>query len=216
MSPKDPSNDELLDEMRHQQIIEEEERIRREYPVLVARNKELEERVKDLERYKKSWDKELADARGAAGEALREVSLLRDKVAEQTEEIAELRARPQSVGRPLPVPQVPQRRQLSVFTPAVCRDCHQRILWGVTKNGRNIPLNTKPVVGEMVEWSRELEAQLLEKGIEMKRGYDELGDQVTVALVPDPNPLVARVVYPVHFQSCTARNLSSDGGSRTT
>lgn len=187
---KDRSEKDILDELRHEGIIEHEERIRQEYPRLVEENKKLKDRVADLERYRKSWDKELQNARDAAAEMARELDSLRRRL---------------STGQ---VAVAPPKKLVA----GVCRDCHERILWGTTRAGKNIPLQPKSIVGEMIDWNRELEAELTARGIQVRRGYDELGDQVTIAVTQTPNPLLARVIYPVHFSSCTARNLSSFGG----
>lgn len=187
---KDRSEKDILDELRHERIIEHEEQIRREYPRLVEENKKLKARVADLDRSLKACSKELLDVRGAVADMSRELNALRRKLA--TGQVAV----------------DPPRK----FTAGVCRDCHERILWGTTRAGKNIPLQPKSIVGEMIEWNRELEAELTARGIQVRRGYDELGDQVTIAVTETPNPLFARVVYPVHFSSCAARNLSSFGG----
>lgn len=197
---KDRSEEDLVDEARNAAIIEQEERIHREYPILVARVAELEEALRGT--------KTLLQLR----EDLFEVEKRRAQTFEHKLKLAEaevvrLREAIRSVPPP-PAPEPPRRTRPTPFTNGICRDCHERVLWGMTKNGKNIPLQTKPVIGEVIDWNRELEAELLTRGIACKRGYDEFGDQITVAVTENPDPLVARVVYPVHFQFCKARNLS--------
>lgn len=207
---KDRSDEDLVDEARHDAIIEQEERIHREHPILVKENADLKKQVADLQSLiasKNALIKLKADLLTVEMGRTRSLTSTVEELKERIEGLeARIKEQPKDEGL----------RTAHRFTSSVCSFCHERIIWGKTKIGKFIPLQTQPVTGEVISWSRDLEATLKEKGIVVRQGYDEMGEQVTVAIVNDPNPLMARTVYPVHFPFCKGRNLSAGGVAEPT
>lgn len=203
------SDDPLLD-LHHQEIVEQEERIRAEYPVLKKQVADLKVAYDTATKRIQSLTLEIEGYKNDLKASRSKVEGLLDELQELREQLREAKAAPK------PSPEVPMdERKPFKFKKGTCRDCNAPILWGLTKNKKFVPLQTEGVVGEMINWTKDLEAELAARGIKTRQGYDEMGERTTVAIVKDPDPSLAKKIFPTHFQYCgrnpDAQNLSSPG-----